>query len=431
MPKQSKKIGWRIEYTIYRTIETAFRFLPISLCYKIGVGVGILSEKIATKRRRTVVRNLRIAFGDEQTNEQIDQLTSQVFRHNGGNLLASIKTATMPIEKLRQCLTFEGAEDVVKFVKENKGAILVLPHMGNWEVGARLNELVYEDLGSGGMYRPLNNPYLDSLMKARRERTGTQLFARNDGMSPPLQLIRDKGILGILADQRAGFAGQVTPFFGRLASFSPLPQIYKKRTKCGLVSLAIITTGAGRWKIKYTIEASSTDSINTADIAKIIERLMRLSPQDCFWVQDRWKLEAKPLALIGKLPVIHSASSNSVDKKQQLGIYLESTLSDQHEALTRLAHHRPDIQLVCFSPESSPPTLDGITFVQCPKISEQSNFTAFLQQRDQEHFLDLLLIPQPSHVDEFENSLTSIHHFDTQNLNQALENLGIAAEPIS
>ena len=223
----------------------------------------------------------------------------------------------------------------------------------------------------------------------------------------------------------------MTPFFGRLASFSPLPQIYKKRTKCGLVSLAIITTGAGRWKIKYTIEASSTDSINTADIAKIIERLMRLSPQDCFWVQDRWKLEAKPLALIGKLPVIHSASSNSVDKKQQLGIYLESTLSDQHEALTRLAHHRPDIQLVCFSPESSPPTLDGITFVQCPKISEQSNFTAFLQQRDQEHFLDLLLIPQPSHVDEFENSLTSIHHFDSQNLNQALENLGIAAEPIS
>ena len=178
MAKKNKNLLWKIEYLIFRCIETLFRVLPLSWCYRIGSVLGSLSRLVIKKRRRAVERNLRIAYGDSKSQDEIDALAKEVFRRNGGNLLASIKTATMSAEAVEKCLTIEGADKLQQFVKDNNGAIILLPHMGNWEVGARLNEIVYGELTGGGMYRPLNNPYLDKLVKQRREDSGSKLFAR-------------------------------------------------------------------------------------------------------------------------------------------------------------------------------------------------------------------------------------------------------------
>ena len=199
MAKKNKKWSWLAEYAAYRSLEFFFRFIPVSICFRFGELLGLLAFRLIAKRRKAVLRNLRIAFGDQQSKQELEKLAIDVFKCTSGNLVASIKTATMSVESLRKCLTIEGAENVEKFVKENDGGIYLLPHMGNWEVCARLNELVYPELPNGGMYRPLDNPYIDKVVKNRREFSGTSLYARNDGMAAPLQLIRDKGFLGILA----------------------------------------------------------------------------------------------------------------------------------------------------------------------------------------------------------------------------------------
>ena len=407
-----------------------FFVLPLRICYILGSWLGLLSGKILSKRRHAVERNLLTAFGDQLSPEELKQLSKDVFRRNGGNLFASIKTATMSLDAVKKCLIIEGADQLQQFVKENDGAIIILPHMGNWEVGVRLNEIVYGDLSSGGMYRPLNNPYLDSLMKKRRQLSGSKLFARNDGMAAPLQLIRDPGVLGILADQRVGKAGQLTPFFGRLTSFSPLPQIYKRRTKCALISLAIITEAPGKWRIKYTLEADKSSEINTGDVAHIIEKLMRLSPADCFWVQDRWKLETKPLFLAGKSPIIQPLLANSSFKKQQLGIYIDEIDPEQEPALKTLAEHRPDIELTIYSPNPNEYSSDTLNIVQCPTRNDSEAVVKFFVERHNSIFTFLLLVPSKATFAPLEELHTSIHQLDYQNLAQSLHDAGLPLQPI-
>ena len=431
MAKKDKALTWKCEYTTYRVVETLFRVLPLSLCYRIGSQLGLLSRLIIKKRRVAVERNLLIAFGDTKSPTELKKLAKEVFRRSGGNLLASVKTATMPLEKLKKCLTIEGTANIKEFITENNGAIILLPHMGNWEVGARLNEIVYKELPVGALYRPLDNPHLNALVKKRREYSGSQLFDRNDGIAAPLQIIRNNGVLGILADQRVGKTGLITPFFGRLTSFSPLPEVYKKRTKCALIGLAIITTAPGRWKIKYTLEADKNAPANTGDVAQIIESLMKLSPADCFWLQDRWRIDHKPLQLQGKTPIIQPQLHKASLKAQHFGIYLESLDSNNLQVIDALALHRPDIDLTCYITHESSITSSNFKQICCPSLSNKDKFVTFFEQQSSKAYTDLLFLPNSSDLTYFENLHTKICPLDYQQLEQSLRDAGLPEQPLS
>jgi KDO2-lipid IV(A) lauroyltransferase len=424
---KQKRLGWIAEYVIYRCLETGFRLLPVSLCYRIGMVLGRWSFQLLPKRRTAVIRNLTIAYGDKLEKSEIITLAKEVFSCNGGNLISVIKTATMSREAIEACVEIEGGEQIETFAKENDGCILILPHMGNWEIGARLNEITYGDRLSGALYRPLNNPLMDNLVKQRRESSKTSLFARSHGVSAPLKLIRKKGVLGILADQRAGKAGIITPFFGRLTSFAPPPEIYKKRTACGLMSLSIETISPGRWKAIYKVEACKKTDISTADVAVIIENLMDVSPKDCFWMQDRWRLEKKPLMLQGKQPiqyprVLHS----STIKKHSFAIYLEAIPENDRPVIERLALHRPDIQLHVYTPAEQ--VLEHCNMHQAPAL-DSPEFEDFLSNALCKSFLDLLLLPQSYQAPEREACLTRIYPFDPARLAASLEALGLPESP--
>ena len=252
-------------------------------------------------------------------------------------------------------------------------------------------------------------------------------------MAAPLQFIRDQGILAILADQRVGKTGQLTPFFGRVTSFSPLPQIYKKRTKCGLIGLAIITTAPGKWTIKYTFEADKDTDVNTADVASMMERIMRHSPADCFWMQDRWRLEELPLFISGKPPLLSPKLSEFSLKNQQFAIYVEQLDEELLPAIELLAQHRPDINLTCFT--STTPKVQSQHFEteECPSITDLNAFNQFFRELDKKHFTDLLLVPmhyEASSQKRIEGTHTRVHSLDYNDLLESLKKAGLQ-EPLT
>jgi lipopolysaccharide heptosyltransferase II len=93
-----------------------------------------------------------------------------------------------------------------------------------------------------------------------------------------------------------------TPFFGRLASTSPLPGLLCKRTGAALIATSIFTEGRGRWRITFTpANNSPNDSVEalTAKANVMIAEEIRRSPEDWFWVHNRWKTP-RPNWLLGK-----------------------------------------------------------------------------------------------------------------------------------
>ncbi|RYD44863.1 MAG: hypothetical protein EOP85_09225, partial [Verrucomicrobiaceae bacterium] len=176
-------------------------------------------------------------------------------------------------------------------VTRGPGAVLMPPHMGNWEVFTRMSRVTPPGYPNGAFYRPLNNPLLDRRVHAQREAAGCHLFAKQDSFHMVTAFIRNQGIFGILADQRVGPQGDLVRFFGRLTRASPLPALLTRRTRSEAVAISLVTEAPGKWRARYhTVEGR----ITTESCMDAIERAIKTSPIDYFWLQERWKVEVRP-----------------------------------------------------------------------------------------------------------------------------------------
>src|SRR4030095_10587709 len=98
-------------------------------------------------------------------------------------------------------------------------------------------------------YQSLGTRCIDEQVRRVRARAGVEMFDRKEGFDKAIKLLREGGAIGILSDQHAGDQGVWVPFFGRLASTTPLPALLAKRTGAAVVGVAIYTAGRARWRI--------------------------------------------------------------------------------------------------------------------------------------------------------------------------------------
>lgn len=338
------KTSWKhqLEYSIFRFSEVVLRLLPARFVDFSGRLLGSLAWHLAVGLRRVVWRNIMVAWGETSTDEELKILSKKIFQQNVANMLGAIRSSVMPLEKMQKFVELEGAEEFGEsLLTEKKGAILVLAHMGNWEILARLSQLVPAGVTCGAMYRPLNNPLVDGLVKKRRQDSGTKLFAKKEGFAEAIQLLRSGGALGILSDQHAGNSGELCPFYGRLTSCSPLPSLLQRRTGAAVFHAAVMRTGPARWKVK--IFRHSENPVSTASIMRGIEATINLSPADGFWFHERWKLpHKKPLGLQNR----RGARSLNDRSQQILVVMSDDTLLREQSlpALQALVNARPNLR---------------------------------------------------------------------------------------
>lgn len=278
-----------LEYGIYRCFESSFQYLPPRWVDAIGRLLGHIAHDLMPRRRAIVERNCMIAWGDSLSRDEVKALTKEVFLRNGANLLGATRCMIMPDHKLHRHLSIEGAELVRNHLKHSSsGVIFALCHMGNWEILARIASLIAPNVPSAAFYRPLNNPWMNRMTKRRRQRSGMKLFSNKEGFSQAVPLLREGGMLGILADQHAGRTGTRATFFGRPTACSPLAEVLHRRTGAAIFYVAVFRDAPAHWHIK--ISPHSVDApMDTPHLMANIEKSLSLSPADGFWFHDRWK----------------------------------------------------------------------------------------------------------------------------------------------
>lgn len=301
-PTLARRIKWRCETMAYVAFESVLGCLPLAWVAWIGRRLGAASHGLLPKRRGTVARNLRIALAGERTRSEQAQLTAEVFRRSGANLLCSLRTAGMSEQDLARALVIRDEVVYREALAKGKGVVMVLAHMGNWEALAQwFPKLLPAGVAGATVYRPLNNPIMNARVVATRRRRGVGLFSKDDNPLGMAGFLRRGGVLGVLADQRAGAGGELVPFFGRMTSGTPIPAILARRTGAAVVGVSLRTVGAGRWELGF--HGLGEDSPTTGGVMRLVERMSRVSMADVFWMQDRWRSDpARPHVLAGKSP---------------------------------------------------------------------------------------------------------------------------------
>src|SRR5881396_4019645 len=241
-----------VVYLLYRAGSAVANALPLRLLFVVGQFLGLCAWIILGKYRRLAERNVGIAFGDEKPPGELRRLVRRHFRRLGANLLSSVKLTQMSPEKILQRVTIENIESMDSRFRAGIPVVLVLSHLGIWELFAQLMPKFVGYVRNASVYQKLGNRFIDAHVRRTRSRTGLELFDRKDGFQPVIDLLRSGGGVGILSDQHAGDNGLWTPFFGKLASSSPLPALLAKRTGAAVLAAAVYTEGVARWRMVFT-----------------------------------------------------------------------------------------------------------------------------------------------------------------------------------
>ena len=279
-------------YLLYRIGTGLFGLLPLPLAFAIGQMGGVIAWLVLPQYRKLALRNVRIAFAGELSEKEMRRIVRRHFQHLGANLLCSVKFPRMPMEKILQRVRIEHFEHVENCFRKKQPVVMFLSHIGSWEFCTRLFPHFLRGHRSGTIYQRIRNPHIDRHVREARSRFGLEVFERSEGFGKAIELLRSGGGIGILMDQHAGDGGLWTPFFGRLASTTPLPALLARRTHATLIGFAVHTDGFARWRAvaEPPIEGTS-ESIEklTARGNEILEKQVRRAPEDWFWVHNRWK----------------------------------------------------------------------------------------------------------------------------------------------
>src|SRR6266404_2279771 len=352
-----------VVYVLYRAGSAIASALPLRLLFAVGQILGSCAWLVSAKYRRLAERNVAIAFGDEKPPRELRRLVRRHFQRLGANLLCSVKLTRMPPEKILQRVKVENIESMDSRFRAGIPVVLVLSHLGIWELFAQLMPKFVGYVRNASVYQRLGNRFIDAHVRRTRSRTGLELFDRKDGFQPVIDLLRSGGGVGVLSDQHAGDHGVWTPFFGRLASTSPLPGLLAKRTQAALIAAGVYTTGPARWRMVFT-ERFDQPGTSVADttwrINQVIEQQIRVAPEDWFWVHNRWKTPQPNFLLSRYKRGVYLPPGISAHDLKPFRILIRSSnwLGDavmSVAAVRAIKRGRPDAHLTIATPEKIAP----------------------------------------------------------------------------
>jgi KDO2-lipid IV(A) lauroyltransferase len=103
----------------------------------------------------------------------------------------------------------------------DRGLLLISAHFGNWELYPRMMQYLGQELSM--VYRPANNPYVDSLINRYRRACGVKLLPKGvGGLRSVLKELRSGASVGMLLDQKVN-EGKEVLFAGKPAKCSSAP----------------------------------------------------------------------------------------------------------------------------------------------------------------------------------------------------------------
>lgn len=285
-----------LEWALVISLAKIFAWLPESAAYALGEGAGRLAFRLDRRHRTITVENLTRAFPGEYSPGEVEALARAVFENLGRTAVDVARSDRLLGERNADAVQIDGLDWMLEARRRGKGVLFITAHFGPWELLPLIHALHVGPIHV--VARPLDNPRLDDLLTALRERGGNRVIRKRDAVQAILQVLRRGETVGILIDQHiTEREGVVVPFFGQPASTAFAPALIAMRSGAAVLPVAIIREGRGRYRVLIADEVPVRRSgdfkadlaENTARFTAAIEAFVRKHPDQWFWVHRRWK----------------------------------------------------------------------------------------------------------------------------------------------
>jgi KDO2-lipid IV(A) lauroyltransferase len=284
----------RLEYAAVKTLVAVVRFLPDSLVRMVGAALGLAVYTFDRTHRRIAQQNIAQAFPSRSARER-RTIARGAFVHFGRLLVDLLKFSTLSEEAMLARVEFDGEDRARLAYAQGRGVLFFTGHFGFWELHALVHALRLEPFSV--IARPLDNPYLNSLLEQIRQRTGNPVIYRQGMIRPVMRTLQAGHGIAVLIDQHIQPRDAVTvDFFDRPAATTSAIAALALRTGAPVVPCFALPLGDNRYRMVYEHpieppEAGSEHAIRdfTQRCTDVLEMYVRRHPELWLWMHRRWR----------------------------------------------------------------------------------------------------------------------------------------------
>ena len=265
--------------------------LPLWMTDSIGCILGQLMRLSNNSLYRSSKINLALTQ-TKLNSAEINSLASKSLYRTISNFFEMPLIWAASDQWIKKKITKINGEDTLLAALEQKaGVILVIPHIGNWEILGRHSSR-YAPMTS--LYKQQKNPSLENFIKQGREASGSALVPTNTkGVAALLKALRRNELTAILPDHvPAKNSGIFAPFFGQPAYTMTLVHQLIKRTQCQVVVGYAIRVKQG-FEINYetpeTAIYDAEEKVSVAALNQSIEKVVNRNISQYQWGYKRFK----------------------------------------------------------------------------------------------------------------------------------------------
>lgn len=294
-PARTPSLAHRVEYGALRSFIGALGLLGRARALRAGASLASLGYRPLGIRRRVVERQIAAAFPTLDA-PAVRDVAERAYRHLG---TVAVETALLSRMGPEQVLDLFERVDNWSLVEHKlslgRGLIAASGHLGNWELCAAY--VAAHGIHVDAVIRRMGNPLFDAYVGRVRSRLGLTVVRDRESVRRTPRTLRDNGMVGILVDQAGlNIASTYVNFFGRPAKTPRGAAVFALRFNAPLVFGTALRQPNGRYHLLVEdVPVTNTGNLErdvdavVAAYTEILERHIRLAPEQYFWHHRRWK----------------------------------------------------------------------------------------------------------------------------------------------
>jgi KDO2-lipid IV(A) lauroyltransferase len=283
-----------LEHALFLPFYGLVRLLPHAASRRLGERLGALAHALDRSHRRVALDNLAHALPELGADER-RRLVAECFRHFGAFFADVMSARRFDLPAFCRRGEIEGLDHLRAAESAGRGSIFLSAHFGNWEVVPFYLTIAGAPLHVVG--RSADNPHFDRTVRRLRERFGNRALDKRGAVREMFRVVRDRGRLGLLIDQRVrAEEGIEVEFFGRPALTSPIVARLAARSGAPIVPVFGDHRPGGRYRVEIRPplwpeggdDRAATHELTRRCLA-VCEEVIRGAPARWLWMHRRWQ----------------------------------------------------------------------------------------------------------------------------------------------
>lgn len=268
--------------------------MPFRLLYILSDIFYVLIYHIIGYRKKTVRSNIALALPHLSEKEQL-LIEKKSYKHLCDMFLETVKTMNLSQKEIDKRFTFSNLDVYLDLEKKGKSIAVMIAHYASYEWVISMNRII--TFKGFAIYKKLNNPYFDKLIKNIRSKFKAYLITTKE-TSEVIKRNAEEGqlsVYGFASDQspKASKAFHWGSFMGHVVPIHTGAEVLAKRFDMNIIFLKVKKVKRGFYQATFEVLSENVKAVPDYQISDMfierVEQQILEAPEYYLWTHKRWK----------------------------------------------------------------------------------------------------------------------------------------------